>query len=75
MSPEVALLAETWQLVKSHIHAKERLEIAEAMLQIFEEHVDISELEVYKNELDSVMKAAILSHYGDELDDEEDEWE
>lgn len=73
MSPEVSLLSEVWQMVKNHIHTKERLDVAEDMLRIFDEHVDLSDLEVYKNEFDRNMKAAILAHYGE--DDPEDDWE
>lgn len=73
MSPEVALLSETWQLFKNHVHLKERIEMAEALLELFEEHVDLSDLDTWKNEFDRSMKAAVLSHFGD--DEPEDEWE
>lgn len=75
MSPEVALLAETWQLFKTHIHVKERVEMAEALLELFEEHIDISDLDTWKNEFDRSMKVAIRSHYGDIEDEESDDWE
>lgn len=74
MSPEVALLSETWQLFKNYVHAKERVEIAEALLELFEEHIDISDLDTWKNEFDRSMKAAIHSRYQDELE-EGDDWD
>lgn len=74
MSPEVALLSETWQLFKNNVHIKERVEMADALLDLFEEHIDISELETWKNEFDKSMKVAIRSRYEDGLD-EEDDWE
>jgi len=73
MSPEVALLSETWQLFKNHVHIKERIEMAEALLELFEEHIDISDLDAWKNEFDKSMKVAIRSRYEEELD--EDDWE
>ena len=76
MSPEVALLSEVWSIVKSHVHTKERVEVAESILCAFEDHVDISELEIYKNEFDSSMKAVIKARsedYGDD-EDEDDDW-
>ena len=73
MSPEVALLSETWQLFKNNVHIKERTEMAEALLELFEEHIDISDLETWKNEFDKSMKVAIRSRYEDELD--EDDWD
>lgn len=75
MSPEVALLSETWQLFKNNVHIKERIEMAEALLELFEEHIDISDLETWKNEFDKSMKVAIRSRYEDELDEDEDDWD
>ena len=75
MSPEVALLSETWQLFKNSVHVKERIEMAEALLELFEEHIDISDLETWKNEFDKSMKVAIRSRYEDELEDDEDDWD
>lgn len=77
MSAEVALLNEVWEIVKSTIPAKERVHVAESLIRCFEDHVDISDIDMYKNEFDKVMKAALLSHFSeldDDADDEED-WE
>lgn len=74
MSPEAALLQETWQLVKNHVHIKERGEVAEAMLELFEDNIGLGDLEIYANEFDRIMKASIIAHFGeDELDDDEDD--
>jgi hypothetical protein len=75
MSPEVSLLNEVWEITRRHVNKKDRLEVADAILQTFEDHVDISEIELYKNEFDSSMKAAIVSLYDCLEDDEDDEWE
>jgi hypothetical protein len=75
MSPEVALLSETWQLFKNNVHIKERIEMAEALLELFEEHIDISDLETWKNEFDRHMKVAIRSRYEDELEEDADDWD
>lgn len=76
MTPELALLNEVWDTVKSYVPKKERVVVAEEILRNFEEHLDISELEVYKNEFDSAMKAAIVDTLDLEEDDEElDDWE
>ena len=78
MSPEIALLNETWDLVKSHVSTKEKLEVAERLLRLFEENIDISEINIYKHEFDKVMKTAIITYYDDEydedLDDDEDDY-
>ena len=76
MNPEVALLLDTWDTIKSFIPAKERLHVAEELVRTFEDNVSISEAEDHLNEFDTVMKAAIVSHYEIGLDDEdEEEWE
>ena len=45
MSPEVALLHEVWDSVRTHIAIKERLSEAERLLRMFEEHIDLSDIE------------------------------
>jgi hypothetical protein len=76
MSPEVALLLDAWDSIKAFIPVKERLHVAEELVRNFEDHVDISEAEDHANEFDSVMKAALISHFDIGLEDEEDEdWE
>lgn len=76
MSPEVALLHEVWDSVRTHIAIKERLSEAERLLRMFEEHIDLSDIEENAHEFDKVMKAAIVSYYdeGYEEDDEQDEY-
>lgn len=73
MSPEVSLLNEVWEIVRNQINKKERVEIAESILRTFDEHVDIEDIDVYKNEFDGVMKTAIVSVYSEEDDDDEDD--
>ena len=72
MSPEVALLIDTWHCVKSFIPAKERLHVAENLVRTFEDNVDVSDAEANINEFDTVMKAAIVSHFDIGFDEEED---
>ena len=77
MSPEVALLSESWEIVKPHIPSRDRLHVAESLLRIFDETLDINEIHSYKNEFDKVMKTAIVTYYDDEMEDddvEDDEW-
>ena len=60
MSPEIALLSETWELVKTHVNTKDRLHVAETMLRLFEENIDIGDIDIYKNEFDKVMKICMI---------------
>ena len=73
MSPEVALLLDAWDTVKSFIPAKERLHVAEELVRTFEDNVSISDAEDHINEFDTVMKAALVSHFDIGLEDEDDE--
>jgi|TARA_R110001592_G_scaffold77955_6_gene234282 hypothetical protein len=73
MSPETALLLDAWDTVKSFIPAKERLHVAEELVRTFEDNVSISDAEDNLNEFDTVMKAALVSHFDIGLDEEEDE--
>ena len=69
MDPEVSLLSEVWDTVKPLLPKKEHLYVAETLYKL-----DISEISVYKNEFDSVMKAVILDKQGIEDTEEEMEW-
>mgnify|MGYP000448135673 CR=1 FL=1 len=73
MNPEVALLVDAWDCVKSFIPAKERLHVAENLVRSFEDHIDISDAESNINEFDTVMKAALVSHFDIGIDEEDDE--
>lgn len=72
MSPEVALLLDAWDTVKAYIPVKERVHVAEELVRTFEDNVDISEAEDHANEFDSVMKAALISHFDIGLEEDED---
>lgn len=77
MSPEVVLLGEVWDSVKSFIPRKERLQAAETLVRLFDDNVDISDVESFINEYDSVLKTAVVSHFDLllEEDGDEDDWE
>ena len=77
MSPEVSLLYDVWDSIKTYIPKKERLHVAEELVRTFEDNVDISEVEEHVNTFDSVLKAAVISHFEIGLADadDEDDWE
>tara|TARA_Y100000287_G_C13962419_1_gene229335 strand:+ start:38 stop:274 length:237 start_codon:yes stop_codon:yes gene_type:complete len=77
MSPEVALLLDVWDTIKSQIPAKERLHVAEDLVRTFEDNVSMTDIEHNLNEFDATMKAAIVSHFeiGLEEDEDEEDWE
>ena len=72
MTPEVALLISVWDKVRYHISAKERLPIAEELVYVFDENVDITDAEHELNELDSILKTAVITHYDLGLDHEDE---
>lgn len=75
MSPEISLLGELWDTVKPHISQKEQVEVAEAFLRLFDEHVGLDDIDAYKHEFDPSLKAAIVSYYEDyDSDDDDDEY-
>jgi hypothetical protein len=77
MSPEVALLDEVWDIVKVHIAKKDRVEIAEAILRTFEDHLGLDDVEEHIQSFDLAMKTAIKSHFDylvDKDDDDDDDY-
>lgn len=72
MTPEIAVMTEIWDKVRSYIPAKDRLSVAEEIVRVFDENVDISGAEHELNELDTILKAAVITYYDIGLDDEDE---
>ena len=77
MNPDIELLYNIWDSVKPYVAVKERLHVAEEIVRVFDDQLDISEVEDNLNQFDSVMKAALISHYefGLDNDDDEEDWD
>jgi hypothetical protein len=66
------LIMELWARIKSHIAPKERLEVADILMVVFDEFSLVDE-ELLDEDLDKELRAAARSHLSEVLDDDEDE--
>ena len=67
------LLLELWGRIKSHVAPKERLEVADIMVVVFDEFGLVSD-ELLEEDLDKELRAAARSHLTEtEFEEEEDE--
>lgn len=67
------LIIELWSRIKSHIPPKERLEVADIVVVVFDEF-GLVENSIMDEDLDKELRAAVRSHVGEPLDyDDEDE--
>jgi hypothetical protein len=68
------LLLEVWSRIKSHVSPKERLEVADILVVVFDEF-GLIEDELLDEDLDKEMRAAARSHLTDpeESDEEQDD--
>jgi hypothetical protein len=66
------LIIELWSRIKSHIPPKERLEVADIFIVVFDEFGKVDD-DLMDEDLDKELRAAVRSHIGDPLDVEEDE--
>lgn len=64
------LLLELWARIKSHVSPKERLEVADILVVVFDEF-GLIEDDLLDQDLDKEMRAAARSHLADGLDEEE----
>lgn len=71
MQHEVELIIELWARLKPIIPQKERIDGADRMVAVFDEHGMADGLEDSVDLLDAYLSAAVKSRYG--LDSEEDE--
>jgi len=66
------LLIELWSRIKSHVTPKERLEVADILVVVFDEFGLIDD-ELLDYDLDKEMRAAVRSHLVEIEDDEDKE--
>lgn len=64
------LLIELWSRIKSHIAPKERLEVADIMVVVFDEF-GLVEDDLLDQDLDKELRAAARSHLSEEFEEEE----
>jgi len=70
------LLIELWSRIKSHIPPKERLEVADIMVVVFDEFGLVDD-DLLDQDLDKELRAAARSHlaeFGEEEDYDEDSY-
>lgn len=74
ISQDNELILELWSRIKSHIPPKERLEVADIMVVVFDEFGMVND-SLLDEELDREMRAAAKSHLSDGIEEFEDEEE
>ena len=65
------LLMELWARIKSHVHPKERLEVADIFVGVFDEF-NLLEEGLLEEDLDKELRAAARSHLAHSEEIEED---
>lgn len=66
------LIMELWARIKSHIQPKERLEVADILMVVFDEFSLVDE-ELLDEDLDKELRAAARSHLSEDLEEDEDD--
>ena len=76
MNPDISFLHDLCDGMKAHIPKKDRLQVAESIVRVFDEYADIGAIEESLNEFDAAMKTALMEHFGFGLEDEDedDDW-
>lgn len=75
-NPNHELLMELWQRVKNHIQPKERLEVADLFVMVFDEF-NLLDDKFIEEDLDKELRAAARSQlaiFSDDEDDDEDRY-
>ena len=71
MNENHELLLELWTRVKSHIAPKERLEVADILVVVFDEFSLVDE-SLLDEDLDKELRAAARSHLSEVVEDEDE---
>lgn len=76
MQNDADLIVDLWSRIKPYITQKERLDVADQIVTVFDEHGLIDGIEGLVDSLDRPLAAAIKSRYSfDSIEEEEDEYE
>ena len=65
------LLLELWARIKSHVAPKERLEVADILVVVFDEFGLVDD-DLLDEDLDKEMRAAVRSHLSDGIEEDLD---
>lgn len=68
------LLIELWSRIKSHVAPKERLEVADIMVVVFDEFGLVDD-NLLDEDLDKELRAAARSHLAEFIEEEEEEYD
>lgn len=68
------LLIELWSRIKSHVAPKERLEVADIMVVVFDEFGLVDD-NLLDEDLDKELRAAARSHLAEFPEEEEEEYD
>lgn len=71
MNDNTELIMELWARIKSHVPVKERLEVADIIVTVFDEFGKVDD-DLIEEDLDKELRAAVKSRI-DESEDEQDE--
>lgn len=75
MNPDILLLVSVWDSLKNYVPKKDRIEAAEHLVRVFDEEADMLNIDEEVHTFDSVLKTAVIGHFGlGDEDDEDDEW-
>jgi hypothetical protein len=75
MNPDVQILVSIWETVRTFIPKKDRIEAAENLVRVMDEELDLVGIEDELQSFDAVLKAAAKSHFGDDEDDDQDDFD
>lgn len=73
MSNDASFLNELWNIVKPQISANDRQSIADALVELCDEHHMLDGVEHEADLLDSELSIAVKEHLGLDDEDEDDE--
>jgi hypothetical protein len=75
MNNEIELIHETWNIVKPYVPKKDRVLVAECLLRLFDESINLDPALIREeaHDFDTALRAAVFSYY--EFDEEEDEYQ
>jgi hypothetical protein len=69
MNHDISFLADAWSSIKPYVSTKERTHAAEALIKLFDDYTDLSDIADHLDEFDKVMRNCLIDYY--ELFDED----
>lgn len=73
MTHDISFLADIWSSMKTFVPRKEHEQAAEALIQLFDDYMDLSEVADHVDDFDRTMRSCLIDYFDMHSTDRDDD--